>query len=179
MSIRICWIAILLLGVSLSAPAFAQDGSSDDDTPKMRAKVLKDSESGSEVTRPDGWVQGKSGKGVLATFYAAGDKKSQIEVRISPHVKKKQGEIFFASFHSSLQKAGFTRDELREKQTYDGKTGVETEYQTTSKERKFRLIVWQYHHDDSAYLVVGFFPAKERDNYYRDFQTTIKSLKVD
>lgn len=179
MFLRICWIAILLVGFSLSSTAFAQDEKSEKDTPDMRAKVIKDAESGSAVTRPEGWVQGKSGKGVLATFHAAGDKKAQIEVRHSPHVKEKQGEIFFASFHSSLQKAGFTRDEVREAQTYGGKEGVETEYKTTSEKRKFRMLVWQYHHDDSAYLVVGFFPDKGRDKYYSAFQEVITSLEVD
>ncbi|AWV89700.1 hypothetical protein DN745_10250 [Bradymonas sediminis] len=167
------------MSFTLSSTAFAQDGKSKTDTPDMRAKVIKDSESGSAVTRPDGWVQGKSGKGVLATFHAAGDKKAQIEVRLSPHVKEDQGEIFFASFHSSLQKAGFTRDEVREKQTYEGKTGVETEYKTTSGKKEFKMIIWQFQQDDAAYLVVGFFPAKGRDKYYGDFKKVIESLKVD
>src|SRR5690554_3740661 len=179
MSIRFCWVSILLMGFSLSTSALAQDKKSDSDTPEMRAKVITDSESGSSVTRPDGWVQGKPGKGVLATFHAAGDKKAQIEVRLSPHVKDQQGEIFFASFHSSLQKAGFTRDEVRPKTSYGGKMGVETEYKTTSKKQQFRMIIWQYQHGDSAYLIVGFFPEKGRDKYYSDFQQVIASLKVD
>jgi|GEM_PF-6817451 len=179
MSVRICWVMILLVGFSLSTNAFAQDKEPEGDAPDMRAKVITDSESGSAVTRPDGWVRGKSGKGVLATFHAAGDKKAQIEVRLSPHVKDNQGEIFFASFHSSLQKAGFTRDEVRGEQSYGGKMGVETEYKTTSKKQQFRMIIWQYQHGDSAYLIVGFFPEKGRDKYYSDFQQVIASLKVD
>lgn len=179
MSVRICWVMILLAGLSLSPVAFAQDKESEGDSSGMRAKVITDSDTGSAVTRPDGWVRGKAGKGVVASFHAAGDKKAQIEVRLSPHVKDKQGEIFFASFHSSLQKAGFTRDEVRAEQSYGGKTGVETEYKTTAKKQEFRMIIWQYQHADSAYLVVGFFPEKGRDKYYSDFQQVIASLEVD
>jgi hypothetical protein len=169
-------IAIVLVGISLSATAFAQEGADEKESPEMRAKAVTDAESGAKVTRPDGWVSGKAGIGVIAMFRAAGDSRSQIEVRVSPHVKEKQGEFFFTSFHSNLQKAGFSKLREGQEATYGGKKGLETEYETSSKKQKLRLIVWQYQHNDSAYLVVGFFPAEARDKYYEDFQQVAKSL---
>lgn len=171
-------MAAVVLSLALGSSAFAQQkgGEGDSDQPDMRAKVIVDEASGVKVERPEGWVSGKNGKGVVAVFRAAGDDEAQIEVRVSPHVKKKQRDYFFASFHTNLQKAGFVKKDVREDAQYDGNKGLETEYETASKSKKFRLIVWQTHHGDSAVLVVGFFPAKTRDKYYPSFQAVITKL---
>ena len=176
---RACLLA--LLSIPVAAPAFSQEQNAQKTTgqknaPAMRATELTDEDSGTVVERPEGWVAGKSGKGVIATLRPAGDSKAQIEVRVSSHVKPKQAEFFFTSFHSNLQKAGFSKKEVEESAVYGDKKGIETEYETTTKKRNFSLIVWQYQHKDSAYLVVGFFPEKKRDQYYDDFKTVIENL---
>ncbi len=165
-------IVICLVGVTSAAGAFAQQPQK----PAMRAQVIVDKESGAKVTRPEGWVSAQKTKGVVAVFRAAGDSKAQIEVRVSPHVKAKQRQSFFASFQTSLQKSGFVKQNVNNKATYGGKTGVQTEYEATSKASKFRLILWQFHHGDSAILVVGFFPASKRDKYFPAYKQVIEKL---
>lgn len=172
--LRICLLAVLSL--CLAAPAFAQSEPDESSDEGMRASEITDADSGTVVKRPDGWVAGKPGKGVIATLRPAGDSKAQIEVRVSAHVKDKQAEFFFTSFHSNLQKAGFSKKEVNEAAVYDDKEGIETEYETSTKSRDFNLIVWQHQYKDSAYLVVGFFPSKKRDLYYDDFKKVIEEL---
>jgi hypothetical protein len=165
-------VAMAMLGVA--ATAHAQD--EDADRPEMRARVVVDKASGAQLTRPEGWVVGKKGKGVAAVFRAAGDPEAQIEVRVSPHVKADQRKSFFTSFHANLQKAGFVKKQVNAAAAYKDKQGVETEYETSSKKRAFRLVVWQFHREDTAFIVVGFFPTKTRDRYYPDFQAVIESM---
>lgn len=166
-------VASALIMLAVSVTAHAQD---DEERPDMRAKIVVDEANGAEFTRPEGWVSGEAGKGVAAVFRAAGDSEAQIEIRVSPHVKPDQSDYFFTSFHSNLQKAGFEKQEVREGADYGDKKGFETEYETSSKKRQFRLIVWQYHHNESAFIVVGFFPSNARDRYYSDFQEIIEKM---
>ena len=178
------WIlmaAVLVATFGLAVPGFAQDENAkkEQDTPDMRAKVIENDKYGVVIQRPSGWVLGKANEGVVAVFRAAGDDEAQIEIRVSPHVKQKQRDFFFTSFHSNLQKAGFTKVGVRKDASYGDQKGVETEYETSSKKRKFRLIVWQHHHDDSAWMVVGFFPTGTRDKYYPDYQKVISELSFD
>ncbi|MFW6058023.1 MAG: hypothetical protein ACOC9W_04125, partial [Persicimonas sp.] len=169
-------VASALTVVAVSVTVHAQD---DDERPDMRAKIVIDEANGAQFTRPEGWVSGEAGKGVAAVFRAAGDRETQIEIRVSPHVKPDQSDYFFTSFHSNLQKAGFEKQEVRKDADYGDKKGLETEYETSSKKRKFRLIVWQYHHDESAFIVVGFFPSDARERYYPDFQEIIEQMVLE
>lgn len=166
--------AVVLVMLGLASVGQAQE--EDTDRPEMRARVVVDEISGAKLTRPEGWVVGKKGKGVAAIFRAAGDPEAQIEVRVSPHVKADQRKSFFASFHANLQKAGFVKKQVLEEATYAENTGVETEYETSSKKRVFRLVVWQFHREETAFMVVGFFPTKSRDRFYPDYQAVIESM---
>lgn len=179
MSVRFSFMVALLATLALSLPAWAEDGDKAAGAEKT-AKATKIEVAGADALAhmepPAGWQRVKPGKGVLVAFHNIDDAKAQIEVRVSPHVQEKQGQFFFTSFHSNLQKAGFARQEVREGATYADKRGKETEYETNAKKHKFRLLVWQYLHNDSAYIVVGFFPAGKRDQYYEDFQRVLENL---
>jgi hypothetical protein len=164
---------VLLMSLGLASSAVAQE----DDKPDMRAKVIKDKESGVSVTRPEGWVNGKKKSGgTIAVFRAAGDEEAQIDVLVSPLKRESAATAFFTSFHANLHKTGFAKREVRKEATYKGKKGLETEYGAKSGKRQFRLIVWQYHQGSNAIIVSGFFPAEGRDKYYADFQKVLNAL---
>lgn len=178
MNVRFSLMIVWLVVMTLALPALAEDGEQAKPAEKSAEKTAG-ADAAKRPAPPTGWTSVKPGKGVLAAFHHTEDAKAQIEVRVSPHVKEKQGQFFFTSFHSNLQKAGFGRLEVRKDATYADKKGEETEYETNARKNKFRLIVWQYLHNDSAYMVVGFFPAGKRDTYYDDFKTVIETLKFE
>jgi hypothetical protein len=173
---RIFITAVLAAGLLVPALVHAQDD--DQSRSDMRAEVEKDEELGVAVHRPDGWVFGTPGKGVVALLTAAGDSQSQIEVRVSQHVKSKHKEAFFASFHANIQKSGFEKLETRKKATYGEKNGEEIEYRTGSDDKAYRLVVWQYHQGEKAFLVVGFFPEEARSVQYEDFKSVCGTLDI-
>ena len=179
---RIIIAVVLAVGLALPGVVHAQDENSGEDgepsVKEMRAAKKTDDESGVTVHRPNGWVFGKPGKGVIALLTAAGDSQSQIEVRVSKHVKKQLTKPFFASFHSNIQKSGFVKVETRDNTQYGQKKGSEVEYETGEGDKAFRLVVWQYHRAETAYLVVGFFPKKARDIQYKDFQSVCEKLEL-
>jgi hypothetical protein len=168
-------IVILLAGVCLASSAVAQD----DDRPKMRAKVLVDKDSGVSVTRPEGWIIGKTKNGgTVAVFKAAGDADAQIDVLVSPVEGKEAASAYFTSFHADLQKVGLVKKNVRKEASYEGKVGIETEYDAASRDRQFRLVLWQFHQGKRAVIVTGFFPTTERDNFYGDLQKVIESIEL-
>jgi hypothetical protein len=178
-------IVILLAGVSLAVGVMAQekdqqkDQPQGDDRPEMRAKVFVDKDSGLSVTRPEGWSSGNAKNGgTVAVFRAAGDSEAQIDVLVSPVKGKGAAGAYFTSFHANLQKAGLVKKGVRKKATYSDKTGIETEYEATSKDHEFRLIVWQFHRDKVAVIVSGFFPTAKRDEYHGDLEKVIKSIEA-
>ncbi len=179
-------VMVLLLGLGLATSAPAQENKAqeekaqEDERPEMRAKVIKDADSGVAVTRPEGWVLGKKkGGGAIAVFRAAGDPEAQIDVLVSELKRDSAATAYFTSFHANLQKAGLVKSEVRKEATYEGKKGLETEYEASSKNRKFRLIVWQFHQGDKAVLITGFFPGEKRDKYYADFQAVLEALALE
>ncbi|MGM0557718.1 MAG: hypothetical protein ACQEVA_15145 [Myxococcota bacterium] len=174
---RILITAVLAAGLFFPTLVYAQDdGEAASD---MRARVQKDAKLGVTVHRPDGWVFGKPGKGVVALLTAAGDSQSQIEVRVSEHVKEEHRQPFFASFHANIQKSGFDKVDAREDVTYGDKEGAEVEYKTGNDENAFRLVVWQYHQGEKAFLVVGFFPEEARSVQYKDFQAVCEKIEIE
>jgi hypothetical protein len=170
--------AVAVVGLLAPGYALAQDGDEKTSVEDMRARVKKDADTGVAVHRPDGWVFGDAGRGVVALLTAAGDSRSQIEVRASKHVKKGNKKPFFASFHANIQKSGFEKVETRTATTYGEKTGEEIEYETGRDDKAFRLVVWQIHRGETAYLVVGFFPKEARSIHYKDFQAVCEKLEI-
>lgn len=167
------FVVLIAQGTALAQDEPQAAGQAED---SMRSKIFEDTEVGVRLERPSGWVSGKTPKGVVAVLRAAGDEESQIEIRMSPHVKAKQREFFFTSFHANLQQAGFVKKDVQE-MSLGGKEGALTEYETSSKKRKFRLLVWQTHRKEAAWLVVGFFPAERREDYFGDYKQVIENIE--
>lgn len=176
---RILITSVLAFALLVPAIGHAQDRVESGSPPdNMRAKVIENQALGVKVHRPDGWVFNDPGKGVVALLTAAGDSQSQIEVRVSDHVKSKHSSSFFASFHANIQKSGFEKLETRDAVEYGAKKGVETEYETGNESTSYRLVIWQYHRATKAYLVVGFFSEEARDSQYADFKKVCEKLEV-
>lgn len=183
-SVRWGWLgAVLLLGVTWGSPLFAQASSAEEQSSSEEATSA---ERGREIVlekydlrcrRPEAWVRGQPGKGAVLTLRAAGDPNAQIEVRVSSPITREKREDFFNSFHSKLKSAGFIEVDRRPAKSHGGLTGREVEYEGSTSEGEFRLIVWQYYRGGEAWLVSGFFRVPRRDGYYPDFAELIESFE--
>ncbi len=152
-----------LLMLSLSSTAVAQE----------QDKV--DTGEGVVISVKDGWRQAKAPKGAVALLKSTIDDKSQMEFRVAKRVGE-NAKRYFTTFHTSLQKSGMERKSRNEEATYATKKGAETEYELISKNRKFRLVVWEFSEGEQAWLIVGFFNASKRDRLYKDFGEILNAL---
>lgn len=160
-------VFIILAAALVAAPSFAQDTET--------ATVSKPGD-GISFPKPDGWVAKDGGKGVVVRLQAAGESGSYIDFRMAPDVDEKKATTFFTSFHASLQSAGLKKVRDTAATTYGEHAGSETEYETKGKSGAYRLVIWQIHIGKRAWMVAGFFDAKERDTLYRDYATIITSV---
>jgi hypothetical protein len=129
------------------------------------------------VDKPRGWIEGKPGEGAVVLLRAADVSGAQIEIRVSSPISPPESAAFFTSFHNDLKAAGFARLERLPNAVYGSIAGNEIEYRGRTKGTTYRLIVWQFHRDESAWLVVGFFPESQRDLLYKDFRTIVRSIE--
>ena len=160
---------LLLCTMLLPAAAMAQGRES--------AVIKKLGKETVTVNKPDGWVVGKPPRGTIALFRAAGDAKSQIEVKRTPGVKDAQAERFFASFHTNLKKMGLKEAGSAVELAIPGfLKGSLTEYTLTSKGEPYRMLVWQALRGDAAWMVVGFFPEKARDVHFGAMQKLMRAI---
>lgn len=176
--------AVVSVGIAMPVQALGQEkketetGSSESES-EASGRQVRIADQGATLERPEGWVRSKAGEGAVCTLRAAGDDQAQIEVRISTPIPDNKRTSFFNSFHSSLKEAGFIKRREAAGFGTDTASGRLTEYDGTSDGDKFRLVVWQMHRDEAAWLVVGFFPAARAGRYHDDFESLIESLSFE
>jgi hypothetical protein len=154
-------IVLAAAAAALPATATAQEKS---ETPRIEL------DAGIAFDKPDGWVEKKGAGGVAVRLEAAGDSESYIEFRFAPDVDAKKAKTFFTSFHASLQSAGLKKVRDTTPKAYGKHDGEETQYETRSRDGDvFRLVIWQIHVGDKAWMVAGFFDEGERETLYGDF----------
>ena len=184
--------ALVATGAAPSASAQEGDAGSDeqsesDESPESnggaasdvevkRGRTIRVEADGATLERPVGWVRAQPGDGAVVTLRAAGDEQSQIEVRVSAPVPAERRESFFSAFHSELERAGFERQSVRAEATYNEHKGRWTVYNGRTRQGQFRMIVWQYYHEQAAWLFVGFFPEPRAERYVDDFESLLSSL---
>lgn len=136
------------------------------------------------IAKPDGWVIAKSPKGSIGLFRAAGDKTSQIEIKFTPAVTKKQQTRYFQTFHTSLQKMGLkpmaaSATPAKSLSSAKGFTDVaEKEYELKSNGKDFRMVVVQGYREGGVWMVIGFFPTAARTTHYETMQKILAGVVV-
>lgn len=169
--------AALLLAASGAPLAHAQqaDGEGPESRSVERTTAVFNAEHGVRMTTPEGWIAGRPPRGAIAMFRAAGEPSCQLEVRASAGVSADQKERYFSAFHNHLLRNGFTRMETRA-QTRGPQAGQEIEYEVLSGGEKYRMVVFEMHRENTAWLVVGFFPEARRETHMRAYDALIRSF---
>jgi hypothetical protein len=202
---RLGWAVLVIIAVSVGVPlqfAHAQSktesgGSSgtssgsessenggaaapaDEDATRGRVVESSDERLRATVRRPEGWIHSDSNSEAMATFQAASDKRAKIEVRYSSPVRAPKREAYFNSFHSQLKSAGFVQKGETEVREFGSKTGRETEYEGDTGETTYRLVIWEYYRNRTAWIIAGFFAAERRDRHYDALGETAESLSFE
>lgn len=143
-------LSILLLLLLLSPPAFADDPD------------LVDTKQGLTYTKPAGWVIAPAKKGAVSALRAAGESKSQIELRYAK-ITGTHAVSYFSTFHSSLVRGKLARVGEGEAKTYGELKGKLTEYTMGVGDKQRSLVVFEFTTDVGAWLVIGMFDAGRRD----------------
>lgn len=166
-----------LLLISFVALAIASAGTSAVAQDDAKSSQTLDTGEGLTISVAKGWRSAKAPKGAVALLKSQTDVRSQVEFRVADKMEKDKVVRYFSTFHTSLEKSGMERKSRNESVTYNGKKGAETEYELVSKNRKYRLIVWETYVGDRAWLAVGFFSADNRESLYTDFVGMLNTLE--
>lgn len=146
-----------------------------------RGRTIEISEENVEATvrRPEGWVNVDSESRAVVAFQSTADERAKVEVRLSTPVRGKKKQSFFNSFHSELKAAGFQEVRDPTEREYGDKTGRETEYEGETANGAYRLVVWTFYRDRTAWIVAGFFRGGHRDLHYSAFQSVANTLSFE
>lgn len=135
-----------------------------------------DTGKGLTFQKESGWAKAKNAKGVVAALNAAGDEESQIEFRWA-EVDPKKAKQYFNSFHASLVGAKLKKVGEPAQKTYGKVSGTLTEYEAATKNGSTRIFVFQFANGGAAWLVVGMFDGKRRDQYLGDYEKMLATIK--
>lgn len=177
LSLALVALAAALMAVPSSV--VAQDGKKPDGAktaPLSEKLETIDTKEGLLIRKPDGWVTAAPAKGTVAVLRAAGDSTSRIEFRLAPGMDSGKAALYFNSFHTNLQTAGLKKVVDAASKTYGENVGTQTEYETSSAKKKYRLVVWQTHRGEKAWLVVAFLEEEAREDYLEDYSELISTL---
>ena len=159
------FLMILMLALSLSSSAFAQD-----------AKQVKNDDFGLTVKAPEKWEVQSSDKAVANFKHKSS--QSQIEVIGTKLMSKDVADVFFKTFHKTLKESKFEQLEQTEL-TIGAQKGTQTNYKFMHSGVKLEVVIFQFIQDSSAWLVVGYMQDSDKDKYYGDFKTVVESMKFE
>ena len=143
--------------------------------PSLAFAETVDTGEGAKIGVPDGWVKMKPRKTSVALFQAKDDANAQIDIRVAP-VTKDKSDQFFTTFHATLLSAGMKKSGEKENGEVKGIKGAETEYTAKKKGTEYTVVVVQFYQGEKAWLVVGMFPAKKRDRFYKGFTALLNAF---
>lgn len=162
--------AILLITVVFAfvfaAPAFAQ-------------QKVTDEAFGVSTVVPEGWTTVEGNERAVFNFKEE-ESQSQIEIIGTRLMTADVADVFFDTFHETLENSGFTRQEgSGEEVTIGGHTGKRSRYSFTHTGVTLTVPVFQFVQDSVAWLVVGYIQEDLADQYEDVFTRVIEDMTVE
>jgi hypothetical protein len=127
---------------------------------------------------PEGWEQVSGNERAVFNFKEQ-ESQSQIEVIGTRLMTSDVADVFFDTFHETLQNSGFTRDSTEEDVTIGDYTGTKSMYTFTHTGVTLEVPVFQFVEDNVAWLVVGYIQQDVADEYTDDFTGVIENLGLE
>lgn len=158
------FVAITLLILLFSATAVAQEDG-----------VVENEEFGVTVTAPDAWEQQEGDEKAVANFRHP-DTQSQIQVIGTQLMNAEVADVFFDTFHQTLEESDFEVSEEDQISIGDFE-GKATTYEFTHSGVTLAVEVFEFLRDDTAWLAIGYMQDEEREEQRNDYLSVIESLQ--
>lgn len=152
--------ALILLLVAGSA--FAQDN------------TMTNAEFGVTMTRPEGWTEVEGNERAIFNIKHE-ESQSQIEVIATNLMSPDVADVFYDTFHETLEQSSFQRQSVNQQPIGDH-NGKLTEYRFEYAGVVLRVVVFQFTHESTAYLIVGYIKDDEFDTHFSSFEEAVASL---
>jgi hypothetical protein len=152
-------VALLVAG---SAVAQSQDA------------VMTNDQLGVSWTRPDGWTAVEGNE--RAVFNIRDDEsQSQIELIATQLMSPDVANVFYDTFHETLTQSNFQPTATTEQDI--GAHHVKlTQYRFEYAGVVLRVVIFEFTHESTAYLVVGYIKDDEFDTHYASFEEAVRSI---
>ncbi len=159
------FLIILLLALSISSVAVAQ------------SDPVVNEEFGVTVTPPEAWEALTDDDSAVASF-KHGESQSQIQVIATPLMNDEVADVFFDTFHSTLSESDF-EEVSREETEIGGFAGTSVTYEFTHSGVTLAIKVFEFMHDDTAWLAIGYMQDDEADEYSQAYYSVIENLSFE
>ena len=160
------FVLIVLLTLSLSTVAMAQDGD-----------PIVDDEFGVTVSPPSAWDVLTDDDGAVANF-KHDESQSQIQVIATPLMNDEVADVFFDTFHSTLAESDFS-EVSREEESIGGFEGTSVTYEFTHSGVTLAIKVFEFMHDDTAWLTIGYMEDAESEENSDAYFSVIENLSFE
>ncbi len=137
-------------------------------------ETVSDEEFGVSVNVPESWEVVDDNDRAVFNFKQS-DSHSQVEVIGTQLMTADVADVFFDTFHETLQSSDFLQIGREEKQ-YAPYGGTETIYSFTHSGVTLKVAVFQFVHDTTAWLAVGYMQEDVFDEHATTYRGVISSL---
>jgi hypothetical protein len=154
--------AVALVVVLLSGGAMAQE------------RVMTNTEFGVSWQRPADWTVVEGNERAIFNIKHE-DSQSQIEVIATQLMSSDVSGVFYDTFHETLQQSSFQLTASQE-QEIGAHRGKLSQYRFEYAGVVLRVVVFEFTHESTAYLVVGYIKDDEFDTHYASFEDAVGSI---
>lgn len=154
-------IAILLV----SATAFAEDSE------------IYEEEFGITIQTPDDWDVEEDDKAV-ANFKHPGS-ESQIQVIGTQLMSEDVSDVFFDTFHDTLEESDFEETEREEGKEIGDREGTSTIYEFEHADVTLEIRVFEFLVGDTAWLAIGYMEVDEGEEHAEDYESVVGTIAFD
>lgn len=128
-------------------------------------------------TDPEGWDAAEGNdRAIFNVKHEAS--QSQIEVIATELMSGDVADVFYDTFHETLEQSQFTQESTADRQI-GAHTGKLTEYGFEYAGVSLKVVVFQFTHESTAFLVVGYIKADEYTTHRGSFDAAVGSLVFD
>jgi hypothetical protein len=155
--------AVALVAALLSGAAMAQT-----------ERVMNNSDFGVSWQRPSDWTVVDGNERAIFNIKHE-DSQSQIEVIATQLMSSDVAGVFYDTFHETLQQSQFQLTNSTE-QDIGAHRGKLSQYRFEYAGVVLRVVVFEFTHQSTAYLIVGYIKDDEFDTHYASFEEAVSSI---
>ncbi len=158
------FVSVIAIALFVSSSAFAQDG-----------EPVTNEKFGVEITPPAKWEVTEGNEKAVANFKHSGS-QSQIEVVGTKLMTENVSDVFFETFHKTLEESNFEQT-AQEEAAIGEFEGTKTTYEFTHSGVTLNVVVFEFLQDSTAWLTVGYMQDVEKEKYLDDFESVVENMK--